>query len=94
GRTEKPKEIDINVIRASPIKMAGAFARAIAGQMGRGEPNMPKRQPCPECGGWKKRDRKTKAGAFYNCRPCDVEFFVVHPAAAVANIGQIAAGAI
>lgn len=41
----------------------------------RGGPNMPKRQPCPVCGSWVKRDRKTVGGAYYVC-PNDGEFFV------------------
>ena len=34
----------------------------------RDTPNMPKRQPCPSCGSWRKRQRVDAAGAFYRCR--------------------------
>lgn len=29
--------------------------------------NMPKQQPCPDCGSWIKRDSKTAGGANYIC---------------------------
>lgn len=45
----------------------------------RGGLNMPKKQPCPEHHGLKKRTKKTLAGAFYWCNRCDGEFFVRHP---------------
>ena len=40
-----------------------------------GGPNMPKRQPCPDCRRWVKRDSKTAEGAYYLC-PVDGLFFV------------------
>jgi len=70
------------------------FARLFIGQRGMGGPNMPKRQPCPECAGWRKRARKTVAGAFYKCTRCPEEFFVVHRAAAQANHGRMATRAL
>jgi len=47
----------------------------------RGGPNMPKRQPCPECRGWRRRQEKTTGGAWYRCSRCDVRLFEVclHP---------------
>ena len=41
-------------------------------------PDMPRRQPCPKCGGWRRRARKTLAGAWYLCSRCDRGFFVAH----------------
>lgn len=38
-------------------------------------PNMPKRQPCPNGHGWKRRISKTLGGARYKCNKCRV-FFV------------------
>lgn len=40
--------------------------------------NMPKYQPCPECGKPSKRVSKTLGGANYRC-PTDGEFFVRAP---------------
>ena len=41
----------------------------------RGGPNMPKRQPCPNCHARAKRKFKTELGANYACR-CGKAFFV------------------
>jgi hypothetical protein len=38
-------------------------------------PNMPKRQPCPNGHGWKRRIYKTLSGAYYHCGLCG-DFFV------------------
>ncbi len=92
--TDKPTGIDILESQFSPQKMGRAFTRFLYGQRRLGGPDMPGRQPCPECHGWRKRDRKTKVGAFYICSPCDSEFFVIHQAAALADYGKITAGAI
>lgn len=40
--------------------------------------NMPKFQPCEDCGRWAKRRNKTPDGATYRCR-CALIFHVVHP---------------
>lgn len=42
----------------------------------RGGLNMPKHQPCPECGRRSKRKDKTIAGADYWCHNCSGGFFV------------------
>jgi len=41
-----------------------------------GGPNMPKRQPCPQCGKWVKRGKKTESGAYYFHKKCDCGWFV------------------
>lgn len=86
GQREKQEE-------TRPPGVLKKFVRFIPGFRTRGGPNMPKKQSCPECGSWRKRDRKTVAGAFYNCSR-DGEFFVVHRAAARANPGKVAVRAI
>gem|GEM_PF-3888603 len=43
---------------------------------GRGGPNMPRYQPCPDCGRWVRRQNKTGAGADYYCTKCQAGNFV------------------
>jgi len=42
----------------------------------RGGPNMPRYQPCPDCGRWVRRQHKTAAGADYYCKRCQAGNFV------------------
>lgn len=46
---------------------------------GRGGPNMPKYQPCPNCHGGAQRESKTPSGANYWCEKCKLGFFVSRP---------------
>ncbi len=84
---------DINeLLRKSP-RMPNGFVRFLFGQRRFSTLCMPKRQPCPECHGWRKRERKTVAGAFYNCTHCKNIFFVVNQSAATAqHLGRLVAG--
>jgi len=36
-------------------------------------PNAPKRQPCMECHGWRKRTRRGVRAASYHCSRCDID---------------------
>jgi len=38
--------------------------------------NAPKRQPCPKCGGWRKRRTRTATLATYQCNPCNLSHIV------------------
>lgn len=94
-RKDKKREADINELRFRSPSMFKKFARLFTGQWRttRG-PNMPKMQPCPECGGLRKRDRKTRTGAFYKCNPCGFEFLVVNKAIAVPLPRKVKVGAV
>jgi len=67
--------------KAAPLAPPAAGRRPEAVEQKRrlitslGGPNMPKRQPCPDCRRWVKRDSKTAEGAYYLC-PVDGLFFV------------------
>lgn len=60
--------------RAMPLWKSRRIFRVVS--TSRGGPNMPKSQPCPQCGKWGQRDRKTMGGAYYRCSRCKSTFFV------------------
>jgi predicted RNA-binding Zn-ribbon protein involved in translation (DUF1610 family) len=72
GAKHKPMPAKAPPARERPVKEPKHY-RIVA--TGRGGPNMPVRQPCPDCGSWVKRESKTPTGAHYRC-PKHGIFFV------------------
>jgi hypothetical protein len=93
-RKKEPGGIDLNEERFRSPKLFKSIVKIFRGQWGRGGPNMPRKQRCPECRRLSKRERKTVAGAFYSCNRCKMTFLVVNRAAARDNPGKAAAGAL
>ena len=94
NKIREETEADLNEERFKSKRNHNRIVRLFTGQWGHGGPNMPKKQPCPQCSRRGKRDRKTVSGAIYNCTRCDMEFLVVNRRVAAANLGKIAAGAV
>ena len=74
----KPKaearQISLSELRWKSLKLFKAIGRLV--KTSRGGLNMPRHQPCPQCGAGAKRQEKTLGGARYWCRRCGVGFFV------------------
>ena len=85
---------DLNEERWKSPRAFRNIVKFFRGQWGKGGPNMPKRQTCPQCTAWTPRGKKTVAGAYYDCRPCGFSFFVVNSAVARVFPDKIAAGAL
>lgn len=93
-RRREKAETDLNEERFGSLKAFKSIARYFRGQhrLEGGYPNMPRRQPCPQCGSWAKRERKTMAGAYYNCTRDKLIFLAVNRAAQVTSLEKLVAG--
>ena len=64
-KVEEPAPAPPAAEEKKPGKKKGLLHRTV--NTSRGGPNMPKYQPCPDCGKWSKRESKTMGGAYYRC---------------------------
>ncbi|MDO9579947.1 MAG: hypothetical protein Q7J06_05195 [Bacteroidales bacterium] len=62
---QKAEEPAVAAEEKKPEEKKGLLHRTV--NTSRGGPNMPKRQRCPDCGKWSKRESKTMGGANYRC---------------------------
>ena len=76
--SKEKKQEELEKLRWQSLKLFKRIARVV--NTSRGKFNMPKRQPCPDCGRWVKRSYKTADGAVYICS-CGMRNYVQSPEA-------------